>query len=193
MARFSMRCCRICGDSHMTPSCQSVSFGAMCGHEVDPPPKHHTRSPCGAPDQAHTIHIQVFKNSGACTASPRRALPTNSVFLRQFSVPKLSPLSGQGTAPRFWAQNCAQILGTESRLDSRQRIASRGRSNFTSSLLFYIQFVIFAWKLGAVLCPESGRVFVPRIWAQFCAQNLGAVPCPENGLDFGTENWRRKT
>ena len=135
----------------------------------------------------------VSKNIGAHRASPRRALPTYSVFLRQFSVPKSSPFSGHRTAPRFWAQICAQILGTESRLDSRQSIASRGRSNFTSSLLFYTQFVIFAWKLGAVLCPESGRVFVPRIWAQFCAQNLGAVPCLENGLDFGTENWRRET
>jgi hypothetical protein len=193
MTRFIMRCCRICRNSRIAPSCQFVRFDAMRGREVDPPPKHHKCSPCGAPENAQTIHINVFKNIGAYTASPRRALPTYLVFLRQFSVPKSSLFSGHGTAPRFWAQIRAQILGAESRLDSRQSIASSGQFKFTSSLLIYIQLVIFAWKLGALLCPESGRVFMPRIWAHFYAQNLGTVPCPENGLEFGTENWRRKT
>ena len=76
MARFNLRCCRTCGNSRMAPSCQSVRFGAMCGHEVDPPPKHHKCSPCGAPEQAQTIHIHVFKKNAAYTASPRSALPT---------------------------------------------------------------------------------------------------------------------
>ena len=135
----------------------------------------------------------VSKNIGAHRASPRRALPTYSVFLRQFSVPKSSPFSGHRTAPRFWAQIGAQILGIESRLDSRQNIAYNGRFTCSSLLLIYIQLVIFAWKMGAFLCPESGRFFVPRIWAQFYAQNLGTVPCLETGLDFITENWRRET
>ena len=112
-ARFSMRCCPICGIAGIASPCQFVSFDAMRGHEVEPPPKQvfSMRRPITRPNNSHK-RIQKHRRT--------QSFPTPRVTnLLGFSA----PVFGTKIKPVFWAQNRAQILGTDLCPDSGHRIA----------------------------------------------------------------------
>ena len=122
MTRFIMRCCRICRNSRIAPSFQFVRFDAMRGREVDPPPKHHKCSPCGAPDQVQPVHIKYSKTAAHAQLPHAARYQLIRFFCASFRYQTQArflgteprPDSGHRSVPRFWARNRAWIPGKAS-------------------------------------------------------------------------------
>ena len=120
------------------------------------------------------------------------ALPFLAFFvasLRHFLAAAV-PLSGREIVPRFWARNCAQILGIKSCPESGRKIVPRFWAQNRAQILgSSLQTQVCAHFLGGKSCPDSGRKIVPRFWAQNRAQILGAKSCPNSGRKILPTFW----